>query len=165
MYWIFKQRRDIATKRQANCSGNTLVGMTPRADRSCWFVAMSVMLFAASVRPIFAQTSSQPCLAGDEAIYAPGRDGVEPPKLRGERAKPDNPIKLSSPVILELTLNSLGRICEIHVVRAGQRDQESARHLVQYVSDNFRFSPATRKKQPVAVRFEVTFGDGRAGGR
>jgi hypothetical protein len=90
-----------------------------------------------------------------EPIYTPGTDGVKPPTVRVEHTPVDKPVKFDFPVVLDLTISTLGNLCEIHVLQA--RDQESAKQIANYVAQNFRFSPATRKGKPVAVRFKVVF--------
>lgn len=104
--------------------------------------------------PVFSQGESSPCFASGEMVYDLKPD-IRPPKLRMERKSPDGSVSLSSPVVLELTVNAAGKICDAKALAAP--DQQSAKHFVEYVTDNFRFSPATRKGRPVAVRFQVKF--------
>jgi hypothetical protein len=91
-----------------------------------------------------------------EPIYIPGTDGVKPPKLHVEHTPVDKPVKFDFPLVLDLTISARGKFCEIHVLQAP--DQESAKQIADYVSENFRFSPATRKGKPVAARFKLVFG-------
>jgi hypothetical protein len=96
-----------------------------------------------------------PCLDEGETIYSPGKAGVKDPKLQMERQSPDAPITVRYPIVLELIINSAGKICDIHVLKA--TDPETAKRLIEHVTDNFRFTPATRKGKPVAARFTVVF--------
>jgi hypothetical protein len=106
--------------------------------------------------PMAGQTGkSESCIAQGELIYTPGEDYVKPPKLQIERAQIDRPSKLNSPVVLEVLLNPIGKICEVRALKAPDRD--SAKQFAENVVDNFRFTPATRKGSPVAVRFKVVF--------
>jgi hypothetical protein len=57
--------------------------------------------------------------------------------------------------VFEIIINSAGRICEIHVVKAP--DRETARQLAEHVADYFRFSPATLEGKPVAARLRLVF--------
>lgn len=80
---------------------------------------------------------------------------MNPPKLRMERKSPDQRVNLSSPVVVELIVNAAGKICEARTLQAP--DKESGDHFVEYIIDNFRFRPATRRGRAIAVRFQVKF--------
>ena len=116
-------------------------------------------LLVASALPVPAQTgSSKPCLAQSEQIYTPGEDHVKPPKLRIERGPLEKPLKSTSRVVLEVVINSAGKICEVRALKTP--DRETAQQLEEHVADNFLFSPATRKGEPVASWFRVVFNVG-----
>jgi len=102
-------------------------------------------------------TSQPPCITKDEPVYTPGEDHVKFPEVQMESHHPDNPgaIKPGSRASFELLINSRGQICEVKALRAPNR--EEATELANFVADNFRFKPATRKGKPVAVRFVTTF--------
>lgn len=124
-----------------------------RSIRMFLFVCGVLAMFAL---PMTGQTDKpESCIAQGELIYTPGEDNVKPPKLRVERAQMDHPSKVNSSVILEILLNPMGKICEVQALKAPDRD--SARQFAENVADNFRFTPATRKGVPVAVRFKVVF--------
>jgi len=94
------------------------------------------------------------CLAEGEHIYSSTDNEVKMPKLHIEESK-RREVSPKSPVEFEIILNPAGRLCEIHVLKAPDRD--TAKQLAYRVGDYFRFSPATRKGKPVAIRFRIVF--------
>jgi len=98
----------------------------------------------------------------DSPVYVAGQDHVTLPQLRMERRSPDAPVKTQFPVVLSVTNNIKGQSCEIRVLKAP--DVETGRQLAEFVADNFRFTPATRKGKPVAVRFRIVFENGHVHG-
>ena len=101
------------------------------------------------------EDSSKPCLAANEPIYTPGEEHVKPPRLRIERGPLEKPLKSSARAVFEVVINSAGSICDVRALKAPDRD--TAQQLAEDIADNFRFTPATRKGKPVAVRFKVVF--------
>ena len=120
-------------------------------------IAVFLLYSLGSVAQETTETAEQPCLAAGETVYHPGEDHVKPPELHRERLGPDNKgrIRPNSRVSLELTVNSIGNICEVRALKAPSREEAQA--VAEYVADNFRFKPATRRGKPVAVRFQVQF--------
>ena len=105
-----------------------------------------------------APSDEPPCVAKGEPIYSPGEDHVKAPELHRERKGPDDAkraIRPNSNVSLELVVGATGDICEIRALKAPSRDEAQA--VAEYIADNFRFKPATRKAKPVAVHFQVLF--------
>lgn len=118
-------------------------------------VVASFVLAAFTIQAAGQKDERQVCLAQGEAIYSPGEDHVKAPKLRIERGPLEKPLKSSSQAVLEVLINSAGTICEVRALKAP--DRESAKQLAEYVADNFRFTPATRRGRAVPVRFKVVF--------
>ena len=125
--------------------------------------AFPLLFCLISLAPVFsAEVEETHCLSSKEPIYLAGQDHVKLPQLRMERRSPDTPLRTQSPIVLSVVNNSKGQSCEIRVLTAP--DVETGRALAEFVADNFRFTPATRKGKPVAVRFRIVFENGRVHG-
>jgi len=95
-----------------------------------------------------------PCVAASETVYAPGEGGIRPPQpLPSNKAKgvPEGQGHMS----FELLVNSEGSVCEVKILQA--KDRLSAYKVAKYVEDDWKFEPATKEGEPVAVRFRVNF--------
>lgn len=107
--------------------------------------------------PLSAQenpTSTTPlCLTSGETVYRPGVKGVKPPQLQPnnkDKSAPD----LRGPFSLELLVLKV-----IYAIRDAQHSQRmSAEKARKYISENWRFKPATKQAKPVAVRLTMNFG-------
>lgn len=118
--------------------------------------AILVLLNFVAVTQDASKLDEHPCIGRDETIYHPGEDHVKAPELHRERLGPDNKgIRPNSHVMLEVTVNATGAICEVRALKAPSRQE--AQTVSEYVADNFKFKPATRHGKPVAVRFQVEF--------
>jgi hypothetical protein len=133
--------------------------MRDRSASALLASALFVLSFsAAQVQAQEGQQSPEPsCIAKDEPIYTPGEDHVKFPEVQMASHHPDNPnaIKPGTRASFDLLINSSGQICTVKALRAPNR--EEAIELANFVADNFRFKPATRKGKPVAVRFVTIF--------
>ena len=86
-------------------------------------------------------------------IYSPGDARVKSPKLLIEPAPLERPPKVRSRVVFEVLVNSRGRICDVHIIKA--QDRQTALRVGHYVGDNFHFTPARLKGKPVAARLKL----------
>ncbi len=118
------------------------------------FLSIYCVLVTLAFSAIGQTDSSHVCLARGATIYSPAEDHIKTPKLQIVQGS-EKPIKSTSPVVFDAVINSTGRICDIHVVKAP--DRETARQLGHYVGDYFRFSPATLEGKPVAARLRLVF--------
>jgi hypothetical protein len=90
-------------------------------------VLIAVLLFygLGAVAQVTTGSQEPPCVASGETVYHPGEDHVKPPELHRERLGPDNKgrIRPNSRVSLELTVNSIGAICEVRALKAPTREK------------------------------------------
>lgn len=117
---------------------------------------LSCFLFAAFMVfpiPIKSDDSFRSCIAEGTTIYAPGDGRVNGPKFQSELVFVEPPPKVSSRVVFEVLVNSTGRICDIHIIKAP--DRETAFRVGHYIGDHFRFTPASLKGKPVAARLKL----------
>jgi hypothetical protein len=118
---------------------------------------LSWLLFTAFLAlpiPVESQfDSSRSCIAEGTTIYSPGDARVKGPKFQSELAWVERPPKVSSRVVFEVLVNSAGRICDVHIIKAP--DRETALRVGHYVGDHLRFTPASLKGKPVAARLKL----------
>src|ERR1700731_904779 len=88
---------------------------------TCYGLAVSTLPAAGQI------DSSQSCLAHGATVYSPGDDHVKAPKFQVLHGPREEPVRVTSRVVFDIIINSAGRICEIHVVKAP--DRETARQL------------------------------------
>lgn len=97
--------------------------------------------------------NSRSCIAEGTTIYSPLDAGVKGPKFQGELSPVEPPPKVRSGVLFEVLVNSGGRICDIQIIRAP--DRETAFRVGRYVGENFHFTPARLRGKPVAARIKL----------
>lgn len=123
-----------------------------RTVASLWLIAL--LCFS----HLFAQENpgprNAPCMASSEPVYVPGVRGVKPPQPQPNKQDKTAP-DLRGPLSLELLVNTEGRVCDARVLTA--KDGLSAEKAAKYISQNWTFTPATKKGKPVAVKFRMTF--------
>lgn len=101
-----------------------------------------------------AQThNSSVCLAQGAAIYTVGEDHVKPPKIHNLHVVGVELPTITSNVICEVLINSEGRICNVRIIKAP--DRQTAFQVGNYIGENFRFTPATREGKSVAARVPI----------
>lgn len=117
---------------------------------------LSWLFFAAFLKPIPVESQSdgsRACIPAGTTIYSAADAGVKGPKLQSEVAFGERPPKVSFPVVFEVLINSAGRICDVHIINAP--DREAAFRVGRYVGDHFRFTPASLKGKPIAARLTL----------
>ena len=129
--------------------------MLVRSGTVKYRIVMWASVVAAVTLPTVSQTDDpHVCLAQGATIYSPAEDHIKTPKFQIVQGL-EKPMKVSSPAVFDVLINPRGRICDIHVIKAP--DRETARQLGHYIGDYFRFNPATREGKPVAARVRVVF--------
>jgi hypothetical protein len=118
-------------------------------------VATYVLLGLGSVLAQGRTHNSAVCVSQGEAIYTVGEDHVKPPKLHIEQSERVRLPKITSNVICEVLINSEGRICDIRIIKAP--DRQTARQVGMYIGENFRFTAATREGKSVAAKVPIVF--------
>ena len=121
--------------------------------RSLYFIAVGVLMGLGSALAHGQRHSSPVCVPQGAAIYSPGEDHVKAPKLRIVRLAVEQPLTFKRSVMSDVLVNSEGRICDIHIINAP--DRETALQVGTYIGEHFRFSPATRDGKSVAVLVRV----------
>lgn len=94
-----------------------------------------------------------PCVAPDETIYGMGGD-VKPPQPQPDK-KAKNPPEIQGSMLLEVLVNSGGRVCSVRIVNA--TDRLSAQKNANFIQDHWTFKPATKQGKAVAVKLQMTF--------
>lgn len=110
-----------------------------------------------------AKPADHPCISQDEVVYAQGdvvRKKIKPPKM-DVGAQEQMPEAWKGGALLEFVVNSEGRVCDVHVVAAS--DKDAAVRAAKHVAEHWKFKPATLDGKAVAARVEVMFGDGTGG--
>jgi hypothetical protein len=103
-----------------------------------------------------AQThNSAECVSQGETIYTVGEDHVKPPNVQVVNSVGHPLPKITSSVLCEVLINSKGRICDIRIVKAP--DRQTARQVGVYIGETFRFTPATRAGKSVAAKVPIVF--------
>jgi TonB family protein len=98
--------------------------------------------------------SSGECVPGGEPIYHAEKDKIKPPKLETKQAE-QSPPQIRGTALLELLVNSEGRLCEVHILKA--TDHDAAVQVAAYVAKHWKFKPAIHDGKPVAVFFRSNF--------
>ena len=106
-----------------------------------------------------AVAQEQPATSGDcvprgEPIYHAERDKIKPPKLETKQAE-QSPPQIRGNTLLELLVNSEGRLCEVHILKT--TDHDAAVQIAAYVAKHWKFKPAIHEGRPVAVIFRSNF--------
>lgn len=127
----------------------------PLTMRSELALAIATTLFLSSSALAQEAQSATPCIASDERIYEPGKDGVKAPQPLHEKHA-ETPPKIRGGASLQLIVNKEGRVCGAKVVTAS--DKSAAKEMADYVLKYWHFSPATKDGTPVAVTFTLNFG-------
>jgi TonB family protein len=116
-----------------------------------------VLILLSLALPVASQegpaTSKPPCLASDETVYSMGGD-VKPPQPQPDK-KAKNPPEIHGSMLLEVLVNSEGRVCNVRIVNA--TDRLSAQKNANFIQDHWTFKPATKQGKAVAVKFQMTF--------
>jgi hypothetical protein len=116
-------------------------------------ILLSSLITALPVAVEGESESSRICIPEGTKIYSPADAGVKGPKLQIETAPVERLPKVRSRVVFEVLVNSTGRICDIQILKAP--DRETALRVGHYVGDYFRFTPASLKGRPVAARLKL----------
>jgi len=95
------------------------------------------------------------CVSQGETIYTVGGDHVEPPKIHNLHVEGVELPKTTSNVICEVLINSKGRICDIRIIKAP--DRQTAFQVGRYIGENFRFAPVTHEGKSVAAKVRIVF--------
>jgi TonB family protein len=118
------------------------------------FAACLWLIFATLA--VFGQLNSAPttdaCVAKDEIIYGPDEKRVKPPRLDTPPAE-QMPEKVKGQFILEIVVNSDGRLCEVHLKKAS--DKAAGMQLAAHIAEHWKFKPATLDGKAVAVKIIV----------
>jgi len=65
------------------------------------------------------------------------------------------PEKVKGHFILEIVVNSEGRLCQVHLRKAS--DNAAGMQLATYIAEHWKFKPATLDGKAVAVKIIVNF--------
>ena len=98
--------------------------------------------------------ADHPCIAKDEPVYGPGDKKVKPPKMDVWPAE-EQPEGLKGKVVLEVLVNSEGRVCNVRLLQAD--DKTAGVKAAKHVADHWKFKAATLDGKAVAVRITVVF--------
>jgi hypothetical protein len=118
-------------------------------------VATYVLLGWGSLLAQAQNHNSAECVSQGAAIYTVGEDHVKPPKIHIVHSERERLPATTSSVICEVLINSEGRICDIRIIKAP--DRQTARQVGMYIGENLRFSAATREGKSVAAKVPIVF--------
>lgn len=120
-----------------------------------FYVGTYVLLGLGSLLAQAQTHNSSACVAQGAAIYTVGEDHVKPPKVHNLHVVGVELPTITSNVICEVLINSVGRICDVRIIKAP--DRQTAFQVGKYIGENFRFTPATREGKSVAARVPIVF--------
>ena len=92
------------------------------------------------------------CLAKDEVVHKPGEKNLKPPKLDIYPAE-QMPEGVLGSFALEVLVNSKGRVCDVHLVKAS--DAAAGTRVTKHIAQHWKFKPATLDGKAVTVAITV----------
>lgn len=134
-----------------HCSSYQRLKRNPIVEPALFFWFVAAVLLALPI-PVESHDSSRSCIAEDTKIYSGGEPGIKGAKLL-EPVPLERPPRIKSRVVFEVLVNSAGRICDVHIITAPDRD--TAFRVGRYVGENLHFTPARFEGKPVAARLKL----------